>query len=124
MDRLVYALGFVVIVACGAIVMATGQALPPVVASHFAANGVAGSFMPRDDYVHFMAALTTLVPLGVAALLAVFLMAIHLIVVAANHRQPPSLASGPFIAALVGFLVAMGVWAISLSLRFRRPPPR
>ena len=65
MDRLVYALGFVVIVACGAIVMATGQALPPVVASHFAANGVAGSFMPRDDYVHFMAALTTLVNLPV-----------------------------------------------------------
>ncbi|MBS0322122.1 MAG: hypothetical protein JSR18_16380 [Proteobacteria bacterium] len=165
MDRVAFAFAFVLIVACGAVVAATGTSLPPLVASHFDIRGVADGFMPRVDYVMFMVALTTLLPLGIAAslailplvapqwvnvrgaqawlagpqraeaarslavrgavlamLLAVFLASVHLLVVAANRHQPPVLDAAPFIAALAAFLIATGLWALSLTLRFRRPP--
>lgn len=46
---------FLVAVACAAgFVWASGQSMPDVVASHFAAGGAANGYMPRAVYVLFM----------------------------------------------------------------------
>src|SRR5664279_802164 len=44
----------------------TGGAMPPVVASHFAASGVANGFMPRGSYVAIMLGATIVAPVLVA----------------------------------------------------------
>jgi len=51
---------------CAAIVVASGQALPATVASHFGPEGRADGFMSRDVYVAFMAAIVVAVPLLIA----------------------------------------------------------
>jgi hypothetical protein len=57
-----------------------------------------------------------------ATLLAVFLTAVHVMVVAANQQTPPHLDNAQFITALVLFLLCMGAWTISLMAYFRRGP--
>ena len=52
-------------------VVATGGSLPPVVASHFIAGGVANGFMPRATYLRFMTALLVGLPLLIALLSSV-----------------------------------------------------
>ena len=54
--------------ALAAFVWRTSQALPPLVASHFAASGAANGFMPRGAYVTTLLALVIGVPLLLAAL--------------------------------------------------------
>jgi hypothetical protein len=44
----------------------TGGALPPIVASHFAAGGVANGFMSRGAYVGVMLGVTLVAPLLIA----------------------------------------------------------
>ena len=46
-----------------AFVVLSGSALPPLVASHFAASGTADRFMPRVAYLVFMVGATVGVPL-------------------------------------------------------------
>lgn len=60
----------IVSAAAGFFVYKTGQALPPVVASHFGANGCADGFMPRDSYLWLMLSITVAVPLLIAFLVA------------------------------------------------------
>jgi len=54
------------------------------------------------------------------ALLSVFALAIHLLVVRANHSVPAQLETAPFLALLLTFAVAMVVWIAALARRFRR----
>lgn len=44
-------------------VLLSGRSLPPLVASHFSAGGIADGFMPRPVYLSFMAALVVGLPL-------------------------------------------------------------
>jgi len=53
------------------------------------------------------------------SLMVVFITAIHFLLIEANATQPPRLPFQPFIAALVLFVVAMGLWLAALVLRFR-----
>lgn len=56
----------VVLVIAAGFIMLSGQSLPPVVASHFAAGGNANGFMPRNAYIGLM----LFVAVGVPFLLA------------------------------------------------------
>jgi hypothetical protein len=47
-------------------ILFSGQLLPPVVASHFAAGGNADGFMPRNGYLVLMAPISVGIPLLVA----------------------------------------------------------
>jgi uncharacterized membrane protein len=53
------------------------------------------------------------------SLMVVFITAIHFLLIEANATQPPRLPFQPFIAVLVIFVVAMGLWLAALVLRFR-----
>ena len=53
------------------------------------------------------------------SLMVAFITAIHFLLIEANATQPPRLPFQPFIAALVSFVVAMGIWLAALVLRFR-----
>ena len=55
-------------------------------------------------------------------LLVIFICVVHGLVLLANTHSPPRLANGPFIGALLVFLVAMGFWIGALVLRFRQVP--
>lgn len=58
---------FLLLLTCAALfVVATGQSLPGVVASHFDAAGDANGFMARSTYVPFMFVIVVLVPLALA----------------------------------------------------------
>ncbi len=52
----------VVLGGCAAFVWITSAALPPVVASHFAASGRANGFAPYEIYVRFMLGMIVVVP--------------------------------------------------------------
>ncbi|MGZ6375538.1 MAG: DUF1648 domain-containing protein, partial [Ktedonobacterales bacterium] len=54
------------LVASALFVWLTSASLPPVVASHFGASGVANGFMSRSVYLGFMLAVVVLVPTLVA----------------------------------------------------------
>lgn len=65
--------GFIVIpivvsIAVGGFIYGTGQSLPPIVASHFGANGCADGFMPRHGYLWLMLIVAVAVPLLIAFL--------------------------------------------------------
>ncbi len=49
-----------------AFVLATGNSLPPMVASHFIAGGAANAFMPRGTYLRLITALLVGLPLFIA----------------------------------------------------------
>lgn len=55
-----------------------------------------------------------------AALLALFALGIHLLVVRANRIVPPQLETGPFLAMLLAFAIVMVAWIGALARRFRR----
>jgi hypothetical protein len=54
--------------ATGGFIWFTGRALPPMVASHFAASGAANGFMPRGAYLGVMLVIAVGVPAAVALL--------------------------------------------------------
>ncbi len=54
------------------------------------------------------------------SLLAVFLAAIHLLLIEANATQPPHLPGAPFATILVAFLAGIAIWVLTLAMRFRR----
>lgn len=155
----------VLLVAGGATLALTAPLLPPQVASHFGAEGIASGFMARSDYVVFMLAMTLGVPLliavftvlvpwlvptdklrvpnrdywlaperrqatmaalatsglGMASIVAVFLIAVHLLVIAANRQLPPRLDSTT-LWFLVGALVVASIfWQILRWRRFKVP---
>ena len=56
------------------------------------------------------------------AMLAVFLCAVHWLVVSANTVTPPALDNARFGVALGAYLLAVVVWIVALRRRFRRPP--
>ena len=55
-----------------------------------------------------------------AALLGLFGLAVHLLVIRANRSVPPELDPGPFFAVLLAFGFAMVAWIAALARRFRR----
>jgi uncharacterized membrane protein len=55
-----------------------------------------------------------------AAGLAVFVLAVHLLVIRANRLNPPRLDTREMIALLVAFAGSLVVWMAVLSRRFRR----
>jgi hypothetical protein len=71
MDRLIYGSGFVVLVGCAAVIIASSAGMPATVASHFDASGRGGSFMARADYELLMLGLGIGLPLLLAFVLAV-----------------------------------------------------
>ncbi len=56
---------------------------------------------------------------ALGCLSAVFLAAVHLLVVDANTLAPPVLPLRPFLAVAAGFLASMALWAALLRQRFR-----
>jgi hypothetical protein len=54
-----------------------------------------------------------------AALLAVFALGIHLLVLRANRAVPPRLETGPFLIVLLTFGIVMVAWVGALARRFR-----
>jgi uncharacterized membrane protein len=54
-----------------------------------------------------------------AALVAVFLVYVHWLVVRANQLRPPQLSTAALVAGLAVFLVALGAWLVVLFGRFR-----
>ena len=58
--------------------------------------------------------------LWLAALLALFALGVHLLVINANRSVPPQLETGPFLALLLGFAVVLVAWIGVLARRFRR----
>jgi uncharacterized membrane protein len=138
--------------------------LPPLVASHFGANGQPNAWMTRSDFAWstvlplvVVVVVALLAPLLVAKLpvsmvnlpnknywlaperkdasfrrlrarmewfgvaLLAFLAFVYDLVFKANTGGG-GLANGPFLAALVGFLVFTIVWTVSLHRAFPRPP--
>jgi len=153
------------LVSGGAILALTANLLPPQVASHFDAAGVARGFMARSDYLLFMLAMTIGVPLliaattallprlvpvdklrlpnrdywlaperrdatlaglttsglGMASIVAAFLIAVHVMVIVANRQLPPRLDSTT-LWFLVGALVVSSVlWQFLRWRRFKVP---
>lgn len=53
-------------------------------------------------------------------MLILFCCVVHWQVVLANAQNPPRLANGPFLVALSAFSVAVCVWVLMLTRRFRR----
>ena len=67
MDRLAAWLAGGLIACAGALVLATSAGLPPVVASHFAADGRANGWMSREAYAWMMATMSLVTPCAVWA---------------------------------------------------------
>lgn len=59
---------FVVLAVAAGFILVSGQSLPPIVASHFAADGRANGFMPRNAYLGLMFFIAVGVPLLLALL--------------------------------------------------------
>jgi uncharacterized membrane protein len=70
----------------------------------------------RDDTLGWLGAHAC----WLGSLLAVFIAALHLLLIEANALQPPQLPLRPFILLMVAFLLGMGVWAATLMLHFRQ----
>jgi hypothetical protein len=65
MDRLAAWLAAGLVACSGAIVLATSAGLPPLVASHFAVDGRANGWMPREAYAWMMGAMSLAMPFAV-----------------------------------------------------------
>lgn len=93
--------------ALGAFVWTTSLALPPVVASHFAASGAANGFMPRGAYVTTLLVLTIGAPLLLAWLpsLIVSRSADNLHIPHREHWLAPQRRADTF-----GFIAAHAQW--------------
>jgi len=50
-----------------------------------------------------------------------FALGVHLLVLDANTAQPPRLASGLLVGLMALFFAALGLWALALMRRFRKP---
>ena len=70
----------------------------------------------RDETEAYLTAHTA----WLAALLALFALGIHLLVVRANRIVPPQLETGPFLAMLLAFAIVMVAWIGALARRFKR----
>ena len=108
---------------------AVGIPLSVVLGMAFLTRGQARAInIPNRDYwLAPVRRVATLRFLGAHAcwlgsLLAVFIAAIHLLLIAANATQPPQLPLRPFIMLMAVFLLGMGLWAVTLTLHFRRVP--
>ena len=56
------------------------------------------------------------------SLIALFIAAIHYVLLVANRASPPRLPADLFTMLLVGFVAAIVLWALALWLRFRNAP--
>jgi uncharacterized membrane protein len=56
------------------------------------------------------------------ALLALFIAAIHYLILVANRASPPRLPADLFWMLVVGFLAAVALWVGALYVRFRNVP--
>jgi uncharacterized membrane protein len=71
----------------------------------------------RDQALRFLAAHAC----WLGCLMVVFILAIHVLLLQANHGMPVRLPERPFFMLLGGFALALVVWIIVLVWRFRRP---
>jgi len=69
----------------------------------------------RGDTLNYLAAHA----FWLGLLMVVFITAIHFLLIEANATQPPRLPFRPFIAVLAIFLIATGLWTVTLMLHFR-----
>jgi hypothetical protein len=65
MQRMLYALAFLAVLASAAAIAVTSADLPAMVASHFGAGGNVNGTMARDEYLRLMLALAVLVPAAI-----------------------------------------------------------
>jgi uncharacterized membrane protein len=164
MRRFPLALFLLAMLATAAFVVATVDALPERIATHFGAAGVPDGWMMRAGYRRFMLVFIIALPLAIVALIGwlprvrprwinipnrehwlaparlddtaadlltracwlgvlmeAFIAAIHYALLQANAASPPRLPTPLFLAMLVGFLAALGVWIALIYRRFRRP---
>ena len=91
--------------ALAAFVWRTSEALPPLVASHFAASGAANGFMPRGAYVTTLLALVIGVPLLLAALPSLIVSCDNLRLPHREHWLAPQQRAATF-----AFIGAHGQW--------------
>jgi uncharacterized membrane protein len=57
---------------------------------------------------------------AMGVLLTVFLLGIHLLTIEANERTPARLDESAFFAVLIGFIVLLVIWIVTMALRFAR----
>jgi hypothetical protein len=55
------------------------------------------------------------------SIVLLFMLGIHLLVLDANMARPPRLAGGLLLLLMVLLCAALGLWALALMRRFRRP---
>lgn len=53
------------------------------------------------------------------SLLALFIAAVHFVLIKANGASPPHLPGALFVATLLAFLVGLVLWIVALQVRFR-----
>jgi len=155
--------GFAFLLASAAVlIITTSGALPPRVASHFGAGGVANGWQSLEAYRATMLVLAIGLPAGVVAMMAwlprrfprflslparehwlaperreatyaaltsfalaigalvvTFVVALHLVVVAANASTPPRFADGPFWLLTGTFTATIVALIIGYHRRFR-----
>jgi hypothetical protein len=162
MNRLL-GFGFALLLATAAVlIVTTSSALPPRVASHFAAGGVPNGWQSLESYRATMLTLAIALPvavvvaagwlprrfprlinlpfrdywlaperreatfaaltgfaLAIGALVVTFIVALHLVIVAANASMPPRFADGPFWLLTGTFTATIAALVIAYHRRFR-----
>jgi hypothetical protein len=54
-------------------------------------------------------------------LIVLMVAGVHALILRSHESTPPTLPLAPFLALLIGFVVAVGVWILMLHRRFHRP---
>lgn len=132
MRRLIPLLFLAIVVGCAVFIIEISGKLPDRVASHFAGDGQANGWMPRDTYLDFILGAAVLVPFVLVALLAwlprAFPRAVNLPNRAywfAEARRDATLASLAAFAwsfgAALALLIAGVHWAV-VAANARTPP--
>jgi len=116
----------------GLVLAASSRSLPMRVASHFDAEGIANGFMPRSDYVLFMAMISLGIPvlLVLVTVIVPFLAPTRLRIPSRDYWIAPqrrvqmltTLATGGLVMSCIVAAFMVGVQLIVLQANARTPP--
>ena len=116
----------------GLVLATSSSRLPLRVASHFDAEGIANGFMPRSDYVMFMAAISLGIPvlLVLVTVLLPFLAPTRLRIPSRDYWIAPerraqtqaTIATGGLVMSCIVATFMVGVQLLVLQANARTPP--